>query len=255
MTSTVAFGHACATGDISSIKNFLDDPEVSVDDGLYRAICNNQIEVVRMLLNHPRIDPSPSYHLIQACRKRFVEIMLLLLEDYRVDGSNPDIIMKEIEENCSSTVRKLIPRISLVRDRRALLIWTIQRDYWEYFQMLHDYPEFASVIDNELVCIVCEFASVKYLQVLLSCPGIDPGFEEFKMIYLVYRENRNSYVMEFLLCDPLVRRYLIDLRKIQETRFDEMIDDLISTFPDGWDQMLWPSTKISFAEEKFIRCK
>jgi hypothetical protein len=83
-------------GNVEVVKRLLNDPRVDPSDRYHEAIrcasINGHVEVVKLLLNDPRVDPSADNNaaIRLASNDGHVEVVKVLLNDPRVDPSDRD---------------------------------------------------------------------------------------------------------------------------------------------------------------------
>ncbi len=116
-----SIGWASIKGHTEIVKILLEDPRVDPSDRNNLAIRlaseNGHIEIVKLLLKDPRVDPSDynNYAIIYASTKGHAEIVKLLLADPRVDPSaENNLAIRWAVVNCHKEVVKLLlqdPRV------------------------------------------------------------------------------------------------------------------------------------------------
>lgn len=82
---------ACESGDLDTVKELLKngaDPSCYNNYSIKIASCNGHTEIVELLLQDARVDPS-NESIIRACIAGNVDVVKLLLDDSRVNPAEP----------------------------------------------------------------------------------------------------------------------------------------------------------------------
>jgi ankyrin repeat protein len=138
-------------------------------------------EVVRLLLNDPRVDPSAySNHAIRlASWKGHVEVVKLLLNDPRVDPSDRDnVAIRWASGNGHVEVVKPLlndPRVDPSADNNCAIRWASRKGHVEVVKILLNDPRVdPSDRDYDAIRSASDNGHVEVVKLLLNDPRVDP---------------------------------------------------------------------------------
>lgn len=121
------FIEACKNGNLEVVRLLLNDPRVgpSAKDNyaIRLASYNGHLEVVRLLLSDSRVDPSAreNFAIRWASERGHLEVVRLLLSDLRVDPSENYAIRWASERGHLEVVRLLLNDPRVLRDNQDAL--------------------------------------------------------------------------------------------------------------------------------------
>ena len=107
---------------VSLLKVLLLNKKTNLDDCIEIAIQNGRLEMVKILLKDPRVDPSGdnNYSIRRASKNGHLEIVKLLLQDPRVDPSDRNnYSIKVASENGHIKIVRLLFRNKRVRNKMS----------------------------------------------------------------------------------------------------------------------------------------
>jgi Ankyrin repeats (3 copies) len=143
---TRALDWGCRTGLLDIVRMLLADPRVdpsALNQYAFRSASQyGHIDIVRLLLADPRVDPSVGSQsvFLWACEKGHIEIVRILLADPRVDPSvdNQCALVWASRNSHIEIVRILLadPRVDPSARQQAALLWAYERGNTEIVRML-----------------------------------------------------------------------------------------------------------------------
>ena len=142
------FFRACESGEVATVASLLlsVDPSVDNNHAIKSASLFGQLEVVRLLLEDPRVDPNECHlnsPLELACDHGHIEIVRLLLTDSRVDPSvgNNFPIQTASHFGYVEIVRLLLEdsRVNPDADNKMALRWANNAGHTKVVQLLTEH--------------------------------------------------------------------------------------------------------------------
>ena len=90
VSADIAGRFACSNDNIDVVKILLEHPKVNPNNLILTAVEKGSVEMVKLLLSKENIDPSYNNNIClkQAVRYDFVDVLILLLRDRRIDPTN-----------------------------------------------------------------------------------------------------------------------------------------------------------------------
>jgi hypothetical protein len=161
------------------IKNKCVDPRL----GIKSASKHGHVEVVKLLLGDPRVDPSAddNYAIRFASGKGHVDVVKLLLSDPRVIPSAFDsFVIRWASGNGHVDVVKLLlsdPRVDPSAEYNYAIRWASRNGHVEVVKVLLNDPRVdPSTVDNYAIRFASENGHTKVVKVLLSDPRVGPKY-------------------------------------------------------------------------------
>jgi ankyrin repeat protein len=150
-----AFEYSCCFGYLEIVELLLNDSRVDPSDdnnqAIRKACCFGHYKIVELLLNDSRVDPSANYNeaIRKACCYGYFEIVKILLNDSRVDPSDDD----------NQAIRKAC----------------CYGDYEIVKLLLNDSRVDPSANYNEAIRKACCYGHYKIVELLLNDSRVDPS--------------------------------------------------------------------------------
>ena len=209
---------ASDNGHTNVVKLLLEDPRVdpSADNNfaIRWASQNGHTKVVKVLLDDPRVDPSVGNNasIRWASNNGHIEVVRLLLNDKRVDPSADDNwAIRYASQNGRVEVVKLLlddPRVDPTVDNNYPIRYAAQNGYIKVVEvLLNDSRVDPSDYDNWAIKKASYYGHIKVVKILLDDPRVDPSFENN---YAIRWASNNGYIeiVNLLLKDSRVRDLL-----------------------------------------------
>ena len=181
-TNFSVFMYACKKAHLEVVRLLLKDPRVDPaiwDNAPISWACESGcLEVVRLLLQHPRVDPTGNNNLAiqRASEGNYTDIILFLLKDSRIDPS--------VENNRLVKIASAWDNLELLR------------------LLLQDPRIDATAIDNFVIQDACYEGKLEVVRILLE-HGVDPTTRGNLAIQWASK-NGHVEIVHLLLGDPRV---------------------------------------------------
>lgn len=242
--TTVIFNQAIHYGALGIVQLVLyatqdDIPDQDVTIDLFdRVILSGHTEILEeILLNHPRFDPSVwnSYPLIEAIKRRQVDMVRLLLDHSRV---NPEVFIVACQEGNLEILQMLLrdSRVHLVPEGLFMAArWgnleivqflstlidpsvqdskALREAAWQGHLDIVDFLLLSGRVDpaarnNAAITLAASFGYADVVERLMAEPSVNPAE--------AFLSTDNMHVMEILLRDSRVDPTIDNYRKLYET--------------------------------------
>lgn len=224
--------NACCNGQKEIVKLLLNDPRVDPSDQNNKAIMqSSDEEIIKMLLNDPRVDPSDQNNrlFIDMCSKGYTEIVKLLLDDERINPSaqNNGAIMEACWYGRSDVIELLLNSDRVIINPfyddniESIIIRAFHMKNQEIIKMLVSDKRFDQFLRNRAIISVCGYGHghIENIKLLLNDERIDPSIRNNEAIKIAIKRNRLE-VVELLLNNP----------KINMT--NDLCNELLNNCPD-----------------------
>jgi ankyrin repeat protein len=178
------------------------DPKANDNHAIRISSKNGHTEVVRLLLNDPRVDPSANNNtaIRLSSKNGHTEVFLMLLNDPRVDPTTFNHI---------GIVRMLLndPRVDPSTDGNYTIIWSSQYGHTEVVRMLLNDPRVDPSVNNNLAIIYAsQNGNTEIVQLLLNA-RIKNKFYIYYALLLSINSGKTN-VTRIILNDPRIKAYL-----------------------------------------------
>jgi ankyrin repeat protein len=185
------------------------DPSKNRSSALRRACMTDNVNVVRLLLAHPKIDPTAvdSAALIVASSSGHYDVVKLLLNDGRADPTAQDY--RALKQACKydheGVVRRLLLDKRITVSLNRVLDWACINGSFNIVRMLFEEGVDPNSEDQQCIiyAVLCEHSDI--LRFLLDDGRVDPSNNNNEALR---RVKRRRDIAEMLLADPRVQSTL-----------------------------------------------
>ena len=203
------FQEACKSGDLEGVKYYLEKNDVIYDNMICLASMNNRVDVVKLLLEDGRVDPTIENNLALylAIKEGHVRVVKVLLEDGRV-------VPNMYDNNC---------------------IWLATRmGFHGIVKILLKYLD-PSIHDNICISNAAWNGCIYTMGLLLADPRVDPTAQNYRAVKYACFRNKVE-VLEMLLDDDRVN--------VWEVRKMKTLNPIISRYISRYIRRRWKALLI-----------
>ena len=204
-------------GILKFVKNLIDkgfDPSIDDNYAIQLASYNGHTEVVKLLLDDPRVDPTVgnNFAIRMSSEYNHPDVVKLLLQDERVDPStlNNYAVRWSSYKGHTKVVKMLLddPRVDPSAKDNYAIMSAADHGHTEVVKLLLDDPRVdPTAIDNQAIRWASFNAHTEVVKVLLDDPRVDPTVEDNWAIKSAAHYGHTE-VVKLLLDDPRVRKSL-----------------------------------------------
>jgi len=212
----VSLHMAAASGSVESVRHLLTLVDPYDGMALRRAVYNGHEDVVRLLLQDSRVDPSldDHYPIRRACQDGNADIVRLLLCDERVDPSavSNHCLRHAVEGGHVEVVKMLLdhPKVDPADVNQEAFRRAAANGREEIVRLLlGDKRVDPAANDNQPIRDACERGHTEIVKLLLKDKRVDPTVHD-SLIYGLATQSKHEDIVELLKQDGRVEQKVIE---------------------------------------------